>query len=613
MEARTQAKTEHAPKQCVAEADDILENGWKDANYGTISIHCDMPWALPDQQSRSWNYRLHCWHMMRPFLNAYQETQDRRYFDPILRIALDWVEQNGDSAREGISPFAWYDMAVGVRAGHLSRLIVLAGKNNSVDEGTRQILWSALELHQAYLADDANIVFHNNHGFYQVAGQLAMGRRFADRSPLMAQALEQGKQRLRDMIDRHFAHDGIHKEHSPYYFQMVCKTFGNLIGFGLVDDEEAVVFALTIEAALSWFVLPSRHLANFGDSNYEVLSFSPQEAEERWQTPAMRYAASGGQTGALPEGHVAAFLEGGYFVARKPDPAAPDDFSRCSYLAQTAAFHSRIHRHADDLSFIWSDRGSYLLVDAGRYGYIGKTVPGSALWLDGHWYSDENRVYCESTRAHNCLEFDGRNYPRKGVKPYGSALGRWLEDPSGVIAVETLCQHFGTVRHSRVLLFMPGQWLLVLDCFRDSRRQAHTVRQWFHFAPALAVSAEGDGYGTPVPTSPQPLRLLPLLEGMEPSRIYCGERGDRMQGWFSPGEREIVPNPACCFEQDGVAPGALAALFSFSETLAADREWSSVNASGRNGRFRWRDERGRHTLTLGRPDDGPLALAYVCE
>lgn len=70
-------------------------------------------------------------------------------------------------------------MSVGMRAYRLAYLYEAAEQAGLLDRAAKQLLWSSLEQHAAYLADDANIAFHNNHGYYQVAGQLAMARRFA--------------------------------------------------------------------------------------------------------------------------------------------------------------------------------------------------------------------------------------------------------------------------------------------------------------------------------------------------------------------------------------------------------------------------------------------------
>ena len=321
----------------------------------------------------------------------------------------------------------------------------------------------------------------------------------------------------------------------------------------------------------------------------------------------MRWQASGGEGGENPGAGLKRFEHGGYFVYRQPVAGFTSD---TAYLAHTAAFHSRTHKHADDLSFVWYDRGGEVLVDAGRYGYLGKTEPGSDLWLDGHWYSDPKRVYCESTRAHNCLEFDGRNYARKGRKPYGVAIGRSLELPSGLVAMETECRHFKGNRHARLLLLMPGQWLVVFDWFHDNLGETHDVRQWFHLAEDWQLEAQGDGYEAVSAKTGQRLQIAALLSGSTPSRTYRGETEPQMQGWWSPAERQLVPNFAFCYEQAAAVSGCFATLFSFAEGVEARTSRSRASVSGRQIRLFWGDVRSTYSLEISRQADGELRVAY---
>jgi hypothetical protein len=595
----------------IASASQTLEKGWERRGYPLLKMSEEIPWAAKDKSQRSWNFYIHCWDMLDSLLKAHSQCNEPKYLKTSISIAADWVKKNSHPDHNpDLSPFAWYDMAVGIRAYRLAYIIDAGRQGGLLDASLEKRLWSSLEQHQSYLGDDKNIQFHNNHGYYQVSGQLAMGRRFAGESPLMAQALEQGRSRLKVMLMQQFAKDGIHREHSPDYHRMVYDTLKAMIDSGLVEDTETIAFAETIEKSLSWFVLPSQNIANFGDSDYRLMRRKPAEAERKWRTPEMRFVVTGGEVGKLTSGDVAVFPEGGYAVIRRPAKDAPEEFKKYSYLAQIAAFHSRTHKHADDLSVIWSDRGSDLLVDAGRYGYLGKTEEGSELWLDGHWYSDPNRVYCESTRAHNTVEFDDKNYLRKGVKPYGSAMRRRTIGESGLVAIETECRHFRTIRRARVLIFMPGQWLLVFDWYHDNEHKPHTAKQWFHLAPHLQLLLQGGGYFISVPGSTEPLRIASVLPGPFASRPYLGEEKPVRQGWWSAKERDIVPNYAFCYELSGVSNGVFATLFTFSNSLAMDTNWNKANISGRKAQLRWMDEKGVHELHLERPETGEMSVAY---
>jgi len=598
-----------ASRHVVFKAEEMLRKGWSRRGYEAIDLSKEISWQLQSHEKRSHNFYLHCLDMLEPLLRAHSETSDGRYLRASLPIALDWIRQHSDSQAEGISPLAWYDMSVGFRAYRLAYLLQSAEHAGLLDDDARQLIWSSLEQHAAYLADDKNIAFHNNHGYYQIAGQMAMGRRFADKSQAMADAVEQGSARLERMLEQQFASDGIHREHSPDYHRMVYETLKALIDADLVRDKKIVEFALRIEEALSWFVLPNQRIVNFGDSDDRSLVRKPKEAEGKWKTPEMRFWVSGGKVGEASSQICRAFKEGGYWVARKPSGDA-HDLGSYSYLVLNAAFHSRTHKHADDLSFIWSDRGANILVDAGRYGYIGKAEQGSPLWLDGYWYSDPRRVYVESTRAHNTLEFDGLNFHRKGAVPYGSALRRWGSDDSGMMFVEAECKHFKSIRRVRMLFFMPGQWLIVFDWFHDNDKLPHSVRQWFHVGHELELLMDHGQFLVSVPGADRMLRVASLLSPPVASRTYIGEEEPEMQGWWSPKERDIVPNYAFNYELNGVSTGVFATLFCFSDTLISDQKWSKVNVSGRKGQLRWCSDGITHDLHFERPENGELIVSY---
>src|SRR4029078_11016651 len=121
------------------------------------------------------------------------------------------------------------------------------------------------------------------------------------------------------------------------------------------------------------------------------------------------------------------------------------------------AFHSRVHKHADDLSLVWWDRGHEILVDAGRFGYIGRLAPDDPARLEGFFYSAPERQFVESTRAHNTVQIDDLDFPRRKVTPCGSGIvsAHHVDDVHAVVAEVT---HFDTVIHTRVLATVPGKW-----------------------------------------------------------------------------------------------------------------------------------------------------------
>ena len=344
------------------------------------------------------------------------------------KVAAGWVRRY--PTEEVPSAFAWYDMAVGLRGYRLAYLLDAAARDRVIGDEIVSLLLASVRVHARVLAGDRLFAKHSNHGMYFAAGQAALCRRFST-LPGMAAGWAQGQQRLASLLDRHFTAEDVHAEHSPDYHRMVLELVLGLVGAGLIRDPAVVARCERIRATLAWFILPNERLVTFGDSEYRRLP---------------EYAARGG-AGAVESAELKVFPKSGYAIVRQRGNR--ERSGTC--LAQTCAFHSRVHRHADDLSFVWFDRGRRILIDPGRFGYLGRTEVQSDLWKDGFWYADPRRIYVESTRAHNTVQIDGRNFARAGVVPYGSALLAWGGSGGAFYAVSRV-RHWQTIVHTRILV-----------------------------------------------------------------------------------------------------------------------------------------------------------------
>lgn len=583
-----------------------MDSGWVLGRYPSVDLAGEIPWDEAARTSRSWSYHLHCWDLLEPLLMAYGTRGRRNLLDMSLRVAGDWIARF--SRDNATSPFAWYDMAVGLRAARLAFLIDAAFRKPEVpDEAILPLIESA-EQHRAYLSDDRNIVYHNNHGFFQAAGQAALARRLWF-MPDMAEGLQQARERLLRMLEQQFTSEHVHKEHSPDYFRMVLRTLHTLLGTGLLDDAEIAERYLACERAFAWFVFPHGPLVNFGDSEFFDVRVPVLQAEKTWRTAEMQFQATAGATGKALHDPSRSFPQSGYFVVRQEHEGASP--AGASYLAVAAAYHSRTHKHADDLTLVWAEHGCPILVDSGRFGYLGQTEANSALREEGFWYSHPNRVYCESTHAHNTVEIDERSYSRRAEKPYGSAIERTGQS-GALFYCECHVRHSKTVRHARTAILHPRHWLLVFDWLWDTAREEHGFAQWWHFPEKTAAAKAGEAsWRLDVPGLGRSLFASALLPETTPSRLREGQREPRLEGWLSPAEGVLVPAPALCF-----APKASSAQANFVTLFSLDGQpadaAATVPASGRRLSARWRDEGGEHALRLARPasDTAPVTVEY---
>ncbi|MBX7248809.1 MAG: heparinase II/III family protein [Caulobacteraceae bacterium] len=530
----------------------VLRDGWVLGRYPAVSLTPPIDWSFKDEASRSHNYHLHALDLIDPLLAAHSAGEsDRPYLEHALAVAMDWVENHPAPDTPDRSPMAWYDMAVGLRAYRLAYVYDEARRLGVGTDAQRNALRASLEAHRANLVDDEHFAAHSNHGLYQASGQLAMARRLSD-IPGMDAAAQQARERLVAAITAQFTPEGIHKEHSPGYHLRVLETLSGAERAGLLDTPELQKVVSDAREAMSWFVKPDGRLINIGDT------------DESRALPSLLKGLS-------PEGFKA-FPRSGYVVARSPG----------FYFVQTLAYHSRTHKQADDLSFVWGEHGRDVLIDAGRYGYRGRTQPGSDLWKRGFWYGDPNRVFVESTHAHNTVEIGGESYNRREEQPYGSALIAAELTYDGLVVSVGEVDHGAQGKHRRLLILSPGQWLVLVDRVEPvvpaakSRKGGLlglfggggggiTYRQWFHFAPEFKVwPLSASSFAAEDPTYETRVRCVSLAPGVVASDVFVGQTEPRMQGWTSPRDGKMEPAPAVAMETSASGTAMFVTLMTLS-------------------------------------------------
>ncbi|MEI9927194.1 MAG: heparinase II/III family protein [Sphingomonas sp.] len=438
-------------------------------------------------------------------------------------------------ADAGPERFEWYSMAVGLRVARLAYLADAAARRPEVPDAAVLLMIRSVKFHQRLLASPAFFKAHNNHGVCQALGLLASARRFAWMRGMRAKE-KLALRELRGLIEAQFHADGFHREHSPGYHHTVLGWLGGRGRRRPRRRERGSAVAI------------GAHAGALGDARRHPRSVRrhrsaqhPAHARARRAIleSELRYLMTDGEAGSPPATGVSAFPESGYAVARlfggKPADA--------SYLAQLAAFHSRVHKQADHLTFVWHEGQRAILTDPGRYGYAGKTSPGDGLWEQGFWYSAPERVYVESTAAHNCVEIDGRSYPRR-IRPFGSAL-RQADLQDGMAVFDSEVRHPGGVRQRRTLILAPGEFLVVLDWLHDRSRKPHAYRQCFTFAPAIEMEAADFGFRSLDRT----VSVAELL-GATPGPVRRGQ-SDPIAGWVSDEPYHLVPASSISFGREG--------------------------------------------------------------
>jgi len=512
------------------DAHDIVATGWAFEEFEPVRVTEHPEWAAVGEANRTWGFNLHSWPFMEPLLREHSRTGDRYWLETSLDIALDWIGTYLDPEAPE-DPMAWYDMALALRAPMLLNLLIRTARHEDL-QPQATVLIDAILRHMDELLEERAFNPNNNHGFYTAASQLHLAKHG---SPLPGAGTlhDDGAARLRTMADRQFAPDGAHLEHSPDYHRMLLGSFERAVQDGLVDDEDIRERIGRAAEVLGWMVQPDGYLVQFGDTPATHMTVDGATSID----PHTQFILSDGRRGEAPGKELAVYRDGGYAFVRSPAPQGPGELAASGYLAFSAAFHSRAHKHADDLNVVWYDRGTEILVDSGRYGYGDLLPADSPLRKKGFYYGSPERQYVEGTRAHNTVEMDGEDQERRNRAPYGSGIADAVQ-ADGVFDLSARVHHADYI-HRRRVVYTPGRQLLVKDAVFSQSPDTRTAVVWYNIDGSFELIERDEALVFERLVDGEPVRL----EVSGPGTLVDPVRGgqDPLRGWRSRRDRSLEP------------------------------------------------------------------------
>lgn len=521
----------YVTEEPVQNAQDILDRGWICADFDPVRVTETIDWDSYGRENRSWGFHLQSFEFIDPLLLEYRETGERAWLDTALDIANEWLAiHSGPTSYD--DAMAWYDMSLALRTPRLLSLLSYSSKYQDLRTQST-ILIEGLLRHIDELEKDEAFNPGNNHGFYTAAAQLHLAR-FSLCIPGAQKAGEQGASRMKIMVERQFAPDGVHLEHSPGYHQMLLSSFERAIRDGLIQDENICERIEKAAYVLGWMIQPDGRLVQFGDTQETLIQRTGMTSSD----PETQFLMSGGTTGQALTSELAVFNDGGYAFVRSPAPQNELEISSAGYLAFSAAFHSRAHKHADDLNIVWFDSGIEILVDSGRFGYGKLLDADSPLRSQGYYYESPERQYIEGTMAHNTLMMDGRNHSRRGRDPFGSGLIE-AKHEGEIFDLSARATHENFI-HRRRVIYRPGQELKVLDSVFSHDENSREATIWFNLDGGFElVTTDGKVVFKRIDGDE-----VIFLEILGPGELIAPIRGGEspMRGWRSRVDRQLEPS-----------------------------------------------------------------------
>ena len=504
---------------------------WKDGNVCILNqppycLEVPVDWLDDPYNHRSWRWILNAFQWMDQLLARFKLNQDEVAIQTCATYFLDWAKFYIIGEREG--EFLWKDDAVSFRTFRLS--IIAAYIFDSGHYSDEEVGLTEDILHKHYLELSNPKKFKsNNHGIFQMRALMSL----LTLHPSVGDVAESKKyvtKRLNWLWGRQYGTQNIHLENSTGYHQYIVKEFEEMLdspeleGLRFSFGEEKIK---EVKDNTKFLFHPNGTGTLFGDSN-----LVQQEHE------------------VVTGDHI--FNEAGYAILAGSEPTRDN-----SYLAIRTGFPSNAHRHSDDFSFEWSEKGQVILQDSGRYSYD---------------YSNPFRVFVSSTRAHNTVSVNGGNYPWWGefkktdfyegaVKKY-SGTGK----ESSILLEKTFENQ--QVEFSRNIEFLKGKALTVVDALRGNGENCY--EQWFHFSELFDYVGEDEtGF-----VRFRGDKFFVVVRPPDNSEVFVvkGQEDPYIQGWVSYKEKKMAPRWSLGFLKKGAGSVEFSTKLEVRESLEGEME-----------------------------------------
>ncbi len=370
-------------------ADKLVNNElYVNSIWPTYPFTDQLTWRENPYNDESWVFYLHSLDLVGFLMNAYEKNPSQVYLEKAKWYIESWMAANPSPYNQA-STYAWDDHSTANRVVNMIYFWHYYKNSSIYDPVFEQSLIDMLEKHGDFLADDRHYTAHNNHGIFQDRSLIELALLFPN--------MENSQYWYNKAMDRLMIHvqndvtpSGVHKEHSPDYHNITLDLFRGVSDFITQFDRKSDELTNTItkmEDYLAYLIKPDGTLPMLGDSDPNSLYSLDVN---KITSEKLKYVISKGTQGIKPIND-AFYPDAGIAIFQKMwDVDTPFHF------LFTAAYHSNVHKHADDLSFLLTYGKTDFFVDSGKYNYN---------------ETDAYRKYFRSSLSHNTITVDGQSYP----------------------------------------------------------------------------------------------------------------------------------------------------------------------------------------------------------
>lgn len=520
-----------ASSTTVEEAELILEDTFTfQLVTGKAERHANgcLNWSsCGPKQDREWAWFLNRHYHLITLFHAYKLTGHLAYVDCLNIHLLDWILSSPSLNNTKIWA-QWRGLEAAYRMLHWAPIFFGLQQVEAFTPIVRLLMLSSLVDHAWYLR-----YFHDwgdNWVCREMIGlaTIAIGwPEFKHSQRWLAYASDRMMLSLKQQVYP----DGVHKELTSHYHRIILRDMEHFVQLlASSRQQDPLSFKSGLEQMWNYLAYSMRpdgcSLLN-NDSDQENHQQLVIKAAHNYQRPDWQYIASNGSIGSKPKGEASVvFPWAGQFLMR----------SGWDVDAQWAFFDVgplgiNYHEHQDTLHLSVAAYGRNLLVDSGRYSYV-----RSELWR-----------YFRGSASHNVILIDGQGQKNQ-VREWQQPMKHNYRITPEFDFVRGWCDRgfrhlLGKPSHSRAVVYLRGQYWLVIDQIITDRRR--TIEPLWHFHPDCTLAIQDNKV---VSTDPDVgnLGILPVTDLPWNIEIIQGQR-QPAQGWWSREYGHLSQSPTAVF------------------------------------------------------------------
>lgn len=496
-------------------------------------------WDENPYKNETWCFYYQSMDLIGHLNNAFEFTSNEKYIEMSKDLIDKWEKKNISFwttstwslekyfyrlsfIRKGSRCFVWDDHSAANRTTNMIQFYFDYKKTEKADPAFLKKVEALLELHGQFLADHRNYNDDNNHGIFQDRALLELVYLF----PQIKEANQWYSiaiNRLSARLEREVTASGVHKEHSPTYHSIILTLFKDITRFLRPDDintKHLKEIVYKMEDYLAYVMEPDGTFPNIGDSAPDRLKY----ALNNDTNPHLAYMLTQGKKGSRPEDTIV-YKDAGVAIFRNSwFPKNP------FFLMFTAAMHSKVHKHADDLSFVLHYGSTDFLVDSGKYSYNG---------------DDPYRKYFRSALAHNSVIVDGETYP---VKTYQIGQSRIESFGNNDEAAFVTGSHdfYKGIKIKRTLMYAKKGFVLIHDQITSNKEHIYT--QNFQIGKNVEIEEQQNRILLKDKKTKDQIDLIELNPG---SFTIRKGKENPIQGWMSTKFNKKFPISTVSYSTEG--------------------------------------------------------------